>query len=466
MRRLLPVTLTVFILFVSLICSSQQPLLEVKSFDYTYQGGAYSKASHEIIALDDSANLSMKNSFAKAIRDRWNIALPEVAFSTKPLNFLALKPKFKTQLKDPMPGKWYLFLQVCESGNAPNFLNDDDVITTKLELKCKIISGTNNSVILDRNLSVNIQVNAPPPDQVPLARLPAYPASFVQGFDSIATWLFQPEPVRDKTLKFRPACIFQKTIIQDKPVNQLIFKNDFNGIHQLSAPAFVLKPLSPKYEKIGMNKNVGGRALAGAFTLLTGMSSTKTKYYKYVADHSYNDKDSTYHCLIGYIEAEIAQGERVKDNDGSISVSNSEFSLSSRYLDTHFLNVIIRDADTIATFSIAEVTESSANKNYDQMWDGKDSTTIVQLPPDWDNVIPEKDIVITGKMGNDTFTMKTCKGKRIKEFYLNDQLATVLTGTFEPVSGLVFLPISTSKLKLFTVLSSIPYSFFTFGKNF
>jgi hypothetical protein len=170
--------------------------------------------------------------------------------------------------------------------------------------------------------------------------------------------------------------------------------------------------------------------------------------------------------LIGYIEAEVAEGERVKDSNGSVSVSNSEFSLSSRYLDSNFLNVITRDADTLATFNITNINESTTIKNYDQMWDGKDSTTIVQLPAAWDNEVPEKDIVITGKMGNDAFTMKTYKGKRIKEFYLNDQLATTMIGNFEPVRGQVLLPVSTSQLKLFTILSSIPYSFFTFSKNF
>jgi hypothetical protein len=465
MRIIFLVILAVLLLATSLICSAQQPVLEVRSFEYTWQGSAYT-ASHEIIAQDDSAKIHINNSFAKAIKERWNLVLPEVSFSTKPFNFLALKPKFKTTLKDPLPGKWYLFLQIFESGKASDFLNDKDVITTKLELKCKIISGSNDSVILDRNLSVNIQVNAPPPDQVPLTRLPAYPASFVQAFDDIAAWLFQPEPVSNKILRLKPACIFQKTVLQAKPIGNLSFHNDFNGLHQLNSPAFTLKLSSPIYEKVGVKKNVGGRAFAGAFTLLTGVGSTKRKFSKYKADFPFFEKDSSYHCQIGYVEEEMATVERVKDSSGSSSNETSDFSVISRSLDSNFLNVITMDKDTLATFSITVMTESPTIKGYDQMWDGSDSTTIVQLPNKWDNLVPEKDVVITGKIGADHFTMKTCKGNRIKDFYLNDQLASTMTGNFEPVNGLVFIPVSCGQLKLFTILSSIPYSYFSFSRNY
>lgn len=200
--------------------------------------------------------------------------------------------------------------------------------------------------------------------------------------------------------------------------------------------------------------------MAGHFTLLTGIGSTKTKSYKYRADYAYKDNDSTYHCLIDYLEDVTADRERVKDSDGSVSMQSTDFRLSARYADPKSQNVITLGEDTLAIFNITNKNEAIALTSYDQMWDGTDSTTIVPLPASWNNKFAEKDIVITGKMGADTFTMKSWKGKRIKEYYINDQLAVIFQGSSEPVSGLLFHPLSTRQLKLFTILSSLPYDYF------
>ena len=462
MRKLLFAPLIVFILFLSQIGYSQQPVLEVKSFDYTWQGG--NGELHVILALNDSVKLRIKNSFAKAFKARWNVELPSVIISAKPLPLLVYKPKFKPQLKEKQPGKWYLFLQIYETGEVYDPRSDIDPVFTELELRCKIINGANDSVITDKTLTVKVLKNATPPDQVPLKRLPAYPDSFVQGFDSIATWLFEPEQISQKTIHIRPACIFQQTVYADKPVNKLTFQRDVLGIHQLAAPVFTLEPSSPKYEKTGIKRNAGGRSIGGAFTMLTGIGSSKTKYYNYKADYGYRDKDSTWHCMIGYVEEETADRERVRNNDGSYSMQSSDYRLFARYMDAHVQNVITRNGDTLPVFKIANKTDAFALTSYDHMWDGKDSTSVVQLPIDWNNKTTETDLVISGKAGKDAFTMKTWKGKRIKEFYINDHLVATILGRFEPISGQVFHPLSAHQLKTFTILSSLPYSYFN-GTN-
>jgi hypothetical protein len=381
------------------------------------------------------------------------------------LSFLALKPKFKTQLKDKKPGKWYLFLQVYENIYTPGNLLEEDAISTVLELKCKLINGANDSVIIDKALTVNIQEETPPPDQVQLTRLPAYPASFVKGFDSIATWLFEPKPVSQKSLKLKPACIFQPTILMEKPITKLMFKRDLLGIHQLTAPAFSFQASAPKVEKTGIKRNVGGRSVGGALTLLTGIGSSKTKSYEYKADYPFRDNDSTYHCFIGYTEDEMAERDRVRNNDGSVSTQSTDYKTSARYTNPHFLHVITMGADTLATFNITNKIEAAVLKSYDQIWDGRDSSTIIHLPPVWNNKVPERDLDISGKMGGISFNMKTLKGKRIKDFYINDQLVATIYGQNEPVIAYIFQPISTRKLKLFTILSSLPYFYFC-GPNY
>jgi len=265
-----------------------------------------------------------------------------------------------------------------------------------------------------------------------------------------------------KLLKSRPSGIVQKPIILDKSFKKLTFKSDFNGIHHLTAPKFTFQPISPIYNKTGINRNLGGRTVAGTFTLLTGMSTTKRKYFKYTADFPFKEKDTTYNCLIGYVEELMADQERVKEN-GSSSIESTDFELTSRFLDTHFLNVINCGAETLATFKITTQTEASAPVNYEQLWDESDSPTIVQLSSNWNSKV--KDCVITGEIGSVKFTMKTRKEMTIKEFYLNDQLVIVIQGLYEPVRGLGFLSVSPLQLKLFTILSTIPYAFFTYNSN-
>jgi hypothetical protein len=385
--------------------------------------------------------------------------LPETSISTKPLAAFSSHPKFKTQLKEKEAGKWYLFLQVFENSKSSAYQVKEDTASTSLELRCKIVSGDNDSIIADKVLFVSIQRSTPPEDQVRLVRLPAYPASLVQGFDRMATWLFEPEPFSQRTLKFKPACIFQKIPIPDTIITKLVFQYDVMGIHQLTKPTFTLSNANTSYEKIGIKRNLGGRSLGGAFTLLTGLSSVKTKYSNYLAVHTFNDKDSTYHCMIGYTEEESADRARVKSRDGSYSMESSDFKVSARYTDPNFLNVITLEADTIARFYLSKQDESLSLTSYDQLWDGSDTTTIAHLPPEWNNSIAEKDIVLTGTIGKDSFTMKTRKGKRIKEFYINDLLVVTIQGRDIPVNGQVFHPISSRQLKIFTILSSFSFDY-------
>jgi len=457
MRKLLPVIIVIILLFLSLISHGQQPVIEIKSFEYSWSGR--NDAMNVIVALDDSSKKRIESSFAKAFKNRWNVALPAVSFSFKPLSAFSNQPRFKTQLKEKEPGKWYLFLQVFENANIPNTVLEDDAISTSLELRCKLVNGANDSVITDKTLTVNIIRRAPPKDQVPLRRLPACPDSFVQGFDSIATWLFEPEQVSKKSLKFKSACVFQEVLYSDTIRTRLAFKRNIMGIHQLTLPTFTLQPSSPLYVKTGMKRNVGGRSLGGVVTALTGLSTGKTKYYKYKADCSFKDNDSTWHCLIDYTEEVSAERIRVKEYDGSHSLQSSDYQLSARYTDPHSLNVITLEADTLATFRMTNINDVATLTSYDKLWDGSDSTTIAHLLPKWNNKVAEKEVVLSGKIGNDTFTMKTCKGKRIKEFYINDRLVTTINGRPGPISGLVFHPVSVRQLKIFTILSSLPYAY-------
>jgi hypothetical protein len=444
--------------------NSQQSALVIKNVEYVwvrdfggFSGGPISRV---IIPSNDSISLLLGKSFARAIHDRWNITMPETSLTVRPLPVLANTPKFKTVLKDKEPGKWYLFLQVFDRGRSPGPFDEKHTAASILELRGRIISGTNDSLILDRELTVKLFNELSSPDQVPLKRLAAYPASFVKGFDSISKWLFQPEPFNQVSLMLRPACVFRETVIKDTPLSQLKFKSENQDIYLLTEPAFSFHTPAPTYERTEPKKNRGGHFAGGALTALTGIGTSKNKVFKCKADFPFEGRDSIYHCVVGYTEEQTADRERTRNEDGSFSISSSGYRLFGRNTDSSYLNVITVLGDTMATFSISNSKGEEGKNNHTLMWDGIDSSTIMPLPPDWSNSEEETNILIRGKTRDYSFTMKSSGDSRIKEFFINDQLVTIVHGKNEPVRAFIFHPVTTRDLKLFTILSSLPYSYF------
>src|ERR1044072_5122965 len=174
---------------------SQQAALSVQRFEYIWQPNADDAFKRLILASNDSIKQRIEKSFAYALQQRWNLSMPENVLTVKPVSVFSFSdaPKFNTKIKDRQPGVWYLFLQIFDKKDFVFDYDTDSSVCVWLALKCKIIDGSNDSVILDRNLSVKIYKAMLPQDQVVLTMLPAYPAHFARSFDSIATWLFQPE---------------------------------------------------------------------------------------------------------------------------------------------------------------------------------------------------------------------------------------------------------------------------------
>jgi hypothetical protein len=50
-----------------------------------------------------------------------------------------------------------------------------------LELKCKLIDGGRDSIVLDRTFVAEINEQRPPPEQSTLTKLPGYPTYFIQA---------------------------------------------------------------------------------------------------------------------------------------------------------------------------------------------------------------------------------------------------------------------------------------------
>lgn len=455
-----------------LVClhgKSQQPVLSVQRFEYIWQPASEDAAFKRVIlASDDTIKQKIEKSFANALQQRWNLNMPENVLSVKPLSFFSLygAPKFSTKIKDKQQGTWYLFLQIFdEAVFSPNQITDS-AVSAILQLRCKLINGTNDSVILDKSLSVKMY-RALPPDQVVLAKLCAYPTHFAQAFDSIANWLFQPGGESEKSLWLKPACVFIDTKIPAKPIQQLLFKSDNEHIELLTEPAFTFQTPGTQYKKTDVHRNTGGNIATGAVAIFSGIELNKARVFEYNADFSFEEKDSAYHCTIGYAERETAERERekIKEPDGSTSYSlnSKSYSLSERLPIPNFLNVITLAADTLATFKMNSITDAKERKNYTRFWNGTDSSTIAMLPAEWNNMREDDNLTITGKIEGNNFSMKTLNEKTVKEFFVNEEPVMMTYGKTYPVKALLFQPLSERQLKVFTILSSLPYGYFNYS---
>jgi hypothetical protein len=446
--------------------SQEKPILSVQSFEYIWQ-----KASTEmnvkgqvIIADENSIKHGIEKSFVKAISQRWDITVPDLSLSVKPLSLFSFsyEPKFNTKLKEKQPGTWYLFLQIFDAGNS-FYYNPDGAIVTELKIKCKIVN-VNDSVILNRNLRVRINKQKIPSDQVALKRLPGYPSSFPNVFDSIAAWLFQQEDITEKAISVMPACVFTETTFNLSPIAQLEFERADHQINYPGEPQFAFNMPGPTYVKTKKSNNTGGNIANGTISLLTGVPTNKKKTFEYNADFPFEAQDSsTYHCVIHFAEVQAGTIEREKEKDANGSTSYSLHSTGYdgawRKVEPVFEDFITLGSDTLATFNI-RYSPDKEYKSYTRFWNGRDSNTIADLPGKWTNDNSIENVLLAGTIGGIPFTMQSRNELTEKQFYINDKLVLVTYGADAPVRELLFQPISELQLKLFTILSSIPYSYF------
>ncbi len=458
--------------FTALYGYGQQPVLSVQSFEYEwekFEGTMLSSNKSRIIfASEDSVKRSIKNAFAIALQKRWNLEMPEASLSVKPLGIFSNMPKFKTRLKEKKAGTWHLFLQIFDRGKGLFFSSEkEDNLVSTLVLKCRLIDGSNDSMILDRTLTVELYEQPAVPGQIVLSRLAGYPPNFVQAFDSIAKWLFQPEDPGQKIIRLKPACVFTNSASPVTPITELAFNSNTKSIVHLNQPSFSFKTPGPGYKRVGVKRNLGGNTLGGAITLFTGIGGNKVRIFEYSADFPFEESDSVYHCIINYAERESAERTREKtrniDGSKSYSVSSGSYEFVGRGIDSSFVHVITLGTDTLATFHISYISAANERNNYERYWDGSDSSTIAPLPKKWNNTGGEDNVEIAGQMGTNSFSMKTAAENNVKTFYVDDHIVMTVLGKGIPAKALLFQSLSLRQIKMFTMLASLPYPYFNYS---
>lgn len=292
LHKVLKTAILICLNLFQIVCYSQQSIISVQSFDFVWQNKLLTESTGSGVWKTEISPFSLKVK-----------SFPLLSFSPT--------PKFSTKLKEKQPGTWYLFLQMFADGNAV-FYNEDGSVGTPVYTKCKIVSA-GDSVVFERNLTVKMNIEKAAPDQVVLERLNAHPSYFVKAFDSIATWLFQPENTLQKVVWLKPACVFMERNQESPTITRLIFENSDTMIHQLTQPQYLFQTTGPTFTKKASNKNAGGNTFSGAVTLFTGISVNKVKINEYAANFPFKEDDGTvYNCIVNYAEKESSVRERKK----------------------------------------------------------------------------------------------------------------------------------------------------------
>jgi hypothetical protein len=203
---------------------------------------------------------------------------------------------------------------------------------------------------------------------------------------------------------------------------------------------------------------VGGNTLGLAFTLITGVTTEKKKYYQYLDDHAFSDGRQLFHCLIGYTQYQSVERIRVNNEDGSHAlVQGDEF--AGRFIDPKADNSIIVTGDTLCTF---KMHSNSRTYFYSKMWNGSDTSTVVSLPFMWNNGAV-KEWELNGIMLGRSFALESLTDGSPKRLLIDGQLAALLYSTKLPVYATLYMTLDQKQLKLLTILSLVASSYYNYN---
>lgn len=458
------IKLLVLFLFIATCTHAQKQELVVKEFEYirtsNFSMQSNSSPTTNIITSSDSFKLQLSRRVFQEINDRWGIAIPNHSLDVKTLSALSMEPKFKCEIKEKQNGKWFLFFQIFDKGKNAYYYNNNGNFCTSWVIKCRILNGSKDSIVYDKAILVNIFTNKMPPGQVMLDKVLIYPPSYKQGIDSIVSWLFRKETNYNRELFLPTACLFQPNPFKWNTISTMVFQQNNDVLSVLSEPAISLRQLGDEVRKTHKNRNIGGNLLGGTITLLTGADVAKSKSVSYVRDYPFFDGKDTLHCQISFMEVETTSRQREVTKTGdskSYSINSSDYSTVEIRIDTSFTHFISKNGDTVAHFKFEFIQEIDSSIQHPRIWDGLDSSTIMEMPDKWLNPDNGSNVEVNGVINNRPFVMQSSRQLRLMVFSMNEQPILLTTGYNPLEKGYLFQSASTELLKLFTIIASIPY---------
>jgi hypothetical protein len=462
MPKLALLTCALLVAYSSAFSQTDSPAspIKVQRFEYLYQvdmSEAFMLNQSRPLLRSDSSERRIQQAFVRAIGRRWNLASPDVDLKMRAHYYDTPLPDPVGKARRKAVSEPSLFLQVLHE-SLFNRVDDPNVPVDRVALRYIIKGGANDpeSGIIEK--SFNIYRKPPPAGQLVITRLSGMPNHFFNAIDTIAQQAFDLNTgASASNLFIEPACYFtgEKPSI---PTRQTDIEYLNGRMDHKAEPTFTLQATAIKSEKIKKKKNVGGNAAGGLLTLVTGMSTEKSKSAIYQGESVYTQGADEFRIQFTYAEKETTERSRTKNEDGSVSTETSDNWTVSRQVDSTDEHLVLLNGDTVARFTISIIARP---QKYSQMWDGKDSASISDLPKGFTKSTSEYDARISGTVMNKTFTMYTANGMLFRIFSIDGKETVAFYGGDIPRLVHWYSDLSKEELRLVTVLACVPLHYLT-----
>ncbi|MNQ35540.1 hypothetical protein D3C85_490290 [compost metagenome] len=473
--------------YVSFSQSAEKQTILVEKMEYAYNSSTVESGyefnslsdSRVILATDPEIAGKMKQSILNTINSRWNATISNPEWDLKKLDAFNKNPKFKTDLKKGTPGSWHLFFQIIDYGPYPTTDKSGSLFKTYpafesldyapyyLQFKVSIVDGSNKAVIFSNEMMVEMQRTPAPVGQILLRKLPALTDSYLQTFDTAIQTLFAFNPQSNIKLDVTPAFLFldtDKTLADAKKLNFVTKNDSIIELLQLKKKWIIQ---NTKTRKTKRKNNFGNNLFNSTFTSLTGLNTDKIRAMGYVTKFGFIDTNDSIHyfCEIPFIEETRKERER---DDQSKELFTNHFngnSSVSRSFKPEQICYLIRKKDTVGHFKITTGDRLHSKNHFSQYWDGKNESTISNIPKFWNNSAFEQNsdrssFVLEGELNTVPFIIENSKAGNQTGIEINGQeIMTLKIYNGKPVFGLLYPnPVDEKTLSLLMMLSTMPFN--------
>jgi hypothetical protein len=467
--------------------STEKQTILVEKMEYAYNssitgsGNEFDSFSNSrvILATDPEIADKMKQTILTAISNRWDATILNPQWDLKRLGSFNKNPKFKTDLKKGTPGSWHLFLQILDNGPYPISDKSNSLFNTYpafesldyapyyLQFKVSIIDGSNKAVIFSNELMVEMQRTPAPDGQILLRKLPALTDSYLQAFDTAIQTLFAVTPQSNLKLDVTPAFLFldtDKTLADAKKLNFVAKNDSIIELLQLKQEWIIQ---NTKTRKTKRKNNFGKNLFNSTFTSLTGVNTDKIRTMGYTTKFGFVDtKDNAhYFCEISFLEETRDERERDEKNKQLFSNHFNGNSNVSRHFKPEQICYLIREKDTVGHFKITMGDRALSKNHFSQYWDGKNESTINNIPEFWNNSAFEQNngktsFILEGELNKVPFFIENTKAGNQTDIEISDQeIMTLKIYNNKPVFGLLYSnPVDEKALFVLMMLSTMPFS--------
>ncbi len=444
--------LTFFFVFIS-GCFAQQPGIEVKMLEYIW--ARQSDDDRVVFVQDTIYQQQLKRSFIKAVEDKWNIRVPEFEVKINKLPVMRAKPKFNGSVSNADTTNTYIFLQLFDK-SIPHYVQSYSAYSAMIDVRYRLIKG---SVVQNKSASFNIIKTNPPPGQTRINQYPFHPSGFQNACDTIFGNILNEITKNDNEIWLEAACGFADSIaIPDMNTKEFQFGSNQQSLSVPGLNGFNIVQDSVNIIQTGKKKHVAGNTALGLLTYFSNIDTEKKRSALYTADHSFSEGSDVYHAYMNYIETNVAERRRVKDDEGFKTVEVGEYQSGWKSINPGVMHFLTLNGDTVTSFNIQFHLKK---EQFIRMWNGRDTSTIYSLPPAFNNPAMTE-MEMKGNIDNNRFILFTSDEGRIKKLKFNDDEVFACYSNSSPEGVLSFRKLNERQLRIATVLCLLANKYYQY----